>query len=345
MIALRPRIGILSSYTLEPVDPHSVPAVVGLVRELARRGWTRGEDYDIRISHSSSLEDHAAAVRQWVADGVDLLFCAGTPTCAAIRDALIDLGATRPIVYYGAHPIDGTHEVAMDRCLRPDTVCVRLELPLTYSPRNFQLLRRLFPDLQRVHIPFARNTAFCHPAMAERYDQHTRAFGPHAWVSGDAVGFRSLRDLAWVIDAEYREYPLRNAADLRQALRAVESRAVGDPVRDVIVAFNDTYHVAGSPHVLLEYSAHSNVPLFWVNNAAMAAAGAVADTCNPFVRVAEHAARYVDEFLSGTWESGRQVVEWSHDTLFTLNRGRLREIGLPTTVIDRAARHFHEVLG
>lgn len=339
-----PRIGILSSYTLDPVEPETAPTVTGLLRELARRGRVRGKDFDIAVLHSSSLADHEAAVRRWLDEGVDLLFSGGTPICAVIHDVLAERGVSRPVVYYGAHPIDGAHEVALARCVRPDTVCVRIELPLTYSPRNFQLLRRLFPDLRRVHIPFARNTAFCHPEMAARYDEHVRDQGPHAWISGDAVGFRSLRDLCWVIDADYQEYPLRSAGELREALRAIAPRSVDDPVHDVIVAFNDTYHVAGAPRVLLDYSARSRVPVFWVNNASMVRAGAVADTCNPFASVAEHAARYVDQFLTGDWPPRRQVVEWSHDTLFTLNRGRLRELGVADGVIQRAARHFHEVL-
>jgi hypothetical protein len=342
---LRPRIGILSSYTLEPVEAKHAPAVVGLVRELGRRDHVAGKDYDLYLSHTNSLREHEAAVRRWLVDGVELLFSGGTPTCSVIRDVLSDLAVSVPVVYFGAHPIDGSHEVALERCVQPDTVCVRLELPLTYAPRNFQLLRRLFPDLKRVHIPFARNTAFCHPAMAERYDEHTRAHGPHAWMTGESVGFGSLRDLSWVIDCEYWEYPLRNVVDLQQALRAIPVRATTEPVSDVIVAFNDTYHVAGSPRALLDYSAHSNVPVFWVNNASMAAAGAVADTCNPFVKVAEHAARYVHEFLTGDWKPGRKHVEWSHETLFTLNRTRLRQIGVSEAIIARAARHFHEVIG
>jgi len=340
-----PRIGILSSYTPEVVDAHSAPTVVGLVRELARRGRVLGEHYEIVVSHTNSLPEHDAAVRQWLADGVDLLFSGGTPMCAVVRDVLSDLGLTKPVVYFGAHPIDGTHEVGLARCSRPDTVCVRLELPLTYSHRNFQLVRRLFPGVRRVHIPFARNTAFCHPAMAERYDLHLRSHGPHAWITGDAVGFASLRGLCWIIDAEYQEYPLRNADDLRHALRAIPSRAVTEPVTDVIVAFNDTYHVPGAPQVILDYSAHSNVPLVWVNNASMARRGAVADTCTPFITVAAQAARYVAEFLSGDWKPGRQVVEWSHDTLFTFNRSRFRELGLSEDIADRAARHFDEVIG
>jgi hypothetical protein len=319
--------------------------VVGFVRELARRRRVLGEHYDIVVSHTNSLQEHAAAVRRWLADGVDLLYSCGTASCVVILDVLDDLGLTKPIVYFGVHPVDGTHEVALARCTRPDTVCVRIELPLTHSHRNFQLLRRLFPDLRRVHMPFARNTAFCHPAMAERYDLHLRSHGPHAWIAGDAVGFASLRDLSWVIDAEYQEYPLRNADDLRQALRAIVPRSVTEPVSDVIVGFNDTYHVSGSPRVLLDYSAHSNVPLVWINNPSMVSHGAVADTSAVFIRAAELAARYADEFLSGDWEPGRQLVEWNHDTLFTLNRTRLRQLGVAQGVVDRAARHFDEVIG
>ncbi len=341
---MSPLIGVLSSYTLDPVDAHDALAVRGLVEGLARRGRRQGEDYRLVVSHSNSLEAHAAAVRKWLAQGVDLFFSGGTPPCAVLRRELAAAGASRPVVYFGAHPIDGAHEVALEDCLQPDTACVRIELPLTYTHRNFRLLRRLFPDLATVHIPFARDTAFCHAAMGERYDRVTAERGPHAWATGDEVGFGSLRDLSWIIDASYREYPLRKATDLAEALRSVPARAAAEPIRDVIVAFNDTYHVEGSPRALLDYSERSNVPLVWVNNPSMPRHGAAADFCNPFARVAERASKYVDDFLAGRWAPGRRELEWDHDTLFTLNRGRLAQLGAPAEAVAGAARFFHEIL-
>ncbi|KYG06596.1 hypothetical protein BE21_03120 [Sorangium cellulosum] len=335
----------MSSYTLDPVDALRAPTVVGLIDGLSRCGRKQGRDYGLVAVHSNALEDLEAALQRWLRDGVDLLFSGGTPACAVIRKVLADSGQHKPVVYYGAHPIDGKHEVALEDCLRPDTVCVRIELPLTYTPRNFSILRRLFPELRKVHIPFARNTAFCHREMAERYDRFVAAHGPHGWLQGDEVGFASLRDLSWIIDADYAEHPLRSAAGLREALRAIPARSPAEPVHHVIVAFNDTYHVAGAPRVLLDRSRQSNVPVVWVNNPTMPPAGAVADFCNPFMRVAQHAARYVEEFLAGRWEEGRQTLEWSHDTHFSMNRARLIELGVPGKNIEGAARFFHEILG
>jgi hypothetical protein len=346
------RIGVLSSYTLELFDGQRAPAAagltptaVGLTAGLRRRGREIDRDYHLMVSHSNALEDHEAALRAWLREGVDLLFSGGTPTCALIHRVLAETGQRKPVVYYGAHPVDGELEVALEDCLRPDTACVRIELPLTYTPRNFSILRRLFPDLRRVRIPFARNTPFCHREMAARHDRFVRERGPRAWITGEDVGFASLRELCWVIDAEYHEHSLRSAADLREALQAIPARSPADPVHDVVVAFNDTFHVAGAPRVLLDHSKASLVPLVWVNNASMVPAGAAADFCNPFARVAEHAARYVDELLSGRWETGRQTVEWNHDTHFSMNRGRLLEMGAPRKNVESASRFFQEILG
>jgi hypothetical protein len=339
-----PLLGVLSGYTLEPIDPFQTPTVRGLVEGLARCGRKLGEDYRLAVSHSNSLEVHEAAVRKWLAEGVDLIFSGGTPACGVLRKVLAEAGQRRPVVYWGAHPIDGSHEVAREDCLLDDTACVRIELPLTYNHRNFRILRRLFPEFSTVHIAFARTTVFCHREMAARYDRLTRERGPHAWARGDEVGFGSLRDLAWIIDADYREHPLRSAADLRAALGAIPARSPSEPIRDVMVAFNDTFHVEGAPRVLLEHSERSNVPLVWVNNRSMPSHGAAADFCNPFERVSEHAARYVDEFLSGRWVPGRRTIEWDHDTHFTLNRGRLTRLGAPAEAVGAASRFFQEIL-
>jgi len=336
---------VLSSYTLEPASGIGVPTARGLIEGLAAHALELDRDYALLVSHANSLGDHEAALRRWLRDGVELLFSGGTPACAMLQRVLDETGERRPVVYFGAHPIDGAHEVALDDCLRDDTAGVRIELPLTYTPQNFTILRRLFPDLERVHIPFARSTAFCHRAMGERYDRVTAARGPRAWAKGDEVGFRSLRDLAWVIDADYDEYPLRSADDLEAALGAIPPRAIDEPMRDVVVAFNDTYHVAGSPHALLRWSHASNVPLVWVNNASMVPAGAVADFCNPFQRVAAHAATYVKEFLTGEWPRGRRTIEWSHDTHFSLHRARYLALGGAKDRLASASRRFHEIVG
>lgn len=342
---MAPVIGVLSSYTLESMEGPLAPTVVGLVQGLSQHGLFLEKDYQLTISHAHSLADHEAAVRKWLDTGVDMFFSGGTPTCAVLQRVLKETGRSVPVVYYGAHPINGKNEVALEQCLGSNTVCVRIELPLTYTHRNFRLLRRLFPRLRTVHIPFARNTAFCYPEMAERYDRFVQAKGPHAWLSGDEVGYSSLRDLCWLIDAEYREYPLQSATGLREALQSIPGRAPHEPIQDVIVAFNDTYHVEGSPWILLDYSRQAQVPVVWVNNASMVPAGAVADFCNPFMRVARRAARYVAGFLRGQWEVGQRTLEWDHDTHFSLNRARLLQLGVSPEIIEDSARFFHEVLG
>lgn len=337
-------LGVLSSYCYGPVDATASATVRGLVAGLSDEGLVRDRDYRLAISHSNDLERHRQVLQHWhQGEEVDLLFSGGTPGAAVVNEVF---GEKRkvPLVYFGAHPIDGEHEVGLDRCMRPDTVCVRIELPLTYDHRNFRLLKQLFPELAHVYVPFARNTVFCHPEMATRYDRSLREDGPHVWLTGDAVGFVSLGDLCWLIDAEYHEHPLRTAQGLASALDRIPARRREEPVTAVVLAFNDTFHVEGAPQTLVRFSERSKVPLVWVNNAEMAHFGAVADFCNEFERVARHATRFLARHLRGEIPPGHSQMEWDHDVTFSLHLGRLRELGAEVPCVERVTRHFHRVI-
>jgi ABC-type uncharacterized transport system substrate-binding protein len=338
-------IGTFTSYELCHSPNHPSKSVQGLIDGLAECGFRNGTHYKITMSHSNRLEDHYRTMCDWFAAGrVDILFCGGTPIAWVIRQAISKLGSQAPLIYFGAHPIDGSHEVGMTQVAGPDTVCVRMQLPLTFHYRTFRILRLLFPRLERVHIPFARNTVFCHPAMARRYDSHRTIFGPYAWIESDMVGFKSIKDLCWVIDATYREYPLHSSEELRKALNTILPRGDGEIVRDIIVAFNDTYHVEGAPATLLQFSTISRVPVVWVNNAAMARHGAIADFCNPFESVAKQAAAYVAEYLSGRWTPGRYECIWNDSIHYTLNRKTASILGIPQLRWDQVERSFHQVI-
>lgn len=336
-------VGVLSSYFYQPVEAEGSGTVRGLVEGLAAEGLVRDRDYRLRISHSNDLDDHRRALREWRDGGVDLLFSGGTPGAALVPEVFGEERSV-PLVYFGAHPDDGGHEIGLDRCMGPDTICVRIELPLTYSHRNFRLLKQLFPELAHVHIPFARNTVFCHPEMAARYDRCLEERGPHAWLHGDEVGFASLTDLCFLIDAEYHEHPLRSAEGLEAALGSIPPRRPGEPVTAAVLAFNDTFHVAGSPRVLTAWSARSGVPLVWINNAEMARRGAVADFCNDFHGVARHATRFLAAHLRGEIPAGHSQVEWDHDVTFSLALDRLAALGVEVPRLERLRRHFHRLI-
>jgi hypothetical protein len=336
-------LGVLSSYFYGPVQPGDSGTVQGLVAGLREEGFERGRDYRLELSHTNDLEEHRAALEGWKRQGIDLIFSGGTPGAAVVREVYGEMREV-PLVYFGAHPDDAGHEIGLERCMGPNTVCVRIELPLTYSHRNFRLLKQLFPELEDVYIPFARNTVFCHPEMAAKYDRALERSGPAAWLHGREVGFGSLVDLCWLIDTEYHEHPLRSAWDLEQALEQIPERRPGEPVTAAVLAFNDTYHVAGSPQTLVAFSQRSGVPLVWINNARMAEVGAVADFCNDFRSVARHSTRFIARHLRGEIPPGHQHVEWDHDVTFSLDLGRLESLGIEIPRSQRLLRHFHRIL-
>lgn len=336
-------LGVLSSYFFESADPADSGTINGLVSGLDEEGFERGRDYRLKISHSNDLDDHRRALSRWGEDGVDLIFSGGTPGAAVVREVL-GQDPEVPLVYFGAHPDDAGHEVGLARCMGPNTICVRIELPLIYSHRNFRLLKQLFPDLRHVYVPFARNTVFCHPEMAEKYDRSLKRHGAHAWLTGGEVGFRSLGSLCWLIDAEYHEHPLRTAKDLAFALERIPRRCPGEPVSAVVLAFNDTFHVKGSPQTLVAHCEGSRIPLVWINNAEMIRHGAVADFCNTFETVARHASRFVARHLRGEIPPGHSQIEWDHDVTFSLELCRLDALGVRVPKLGRVARHFHRVI-
>jgi hypothetical protein len=220
-------------------------------------------------------------------------------------------------------------------------MCVRIELPLTYSHRNFRTLRLLFPELEMVRIPFATNTVFCHPQMSQRYHA---AHPSRNWLSGDDVGYEAIGQLCWLIDADYQEHPLRDADSLSRALEAIPPRLKGEPVKEVLVAFNDTFHVPGAPQKLLNFTRSSRVPLVWVNNREMVERGAVADYCSAFETVSRHASRFVARQLQGECPRGHSEVEWNHDVTFTLNRRQMAELGISNNRVSQVERYFHQVI-
>jgi len=337
-------IGVLTSYNYSPVAPDDSANVKGLIKGLKTQGLIENEHYCLQISHSDDLEVHRKAVMGWLDKGIDLIFSGGTPGAGIVQEVFGQQGCRCPLIYYGAHPIDGDLEVALSHCCREDCVCIRIELPLTYTHRNFRLLRLLFPDLRAIHIPFARNTAFCHPEMADRYDKDLSQNGPHHWLEGDAVGFNAIRDLCWLIDVDYFEYPLRHTSDFAQALNLIPPRRAGDPVNNIFLAFNDTFHVLEAPHTLMTYSKRSNIPVVWVNNASMARNGAVADFCNEFHITASHGARFVALYLEGRMPAGKRQVEWNHDVTFTFNQGAFESMGIALPPADKIAQHFHRII-
>jgi hypothetical protein len=337
-------IGVLTSYFLEPITPLESPNIAGLIQGLAEAGLVLNRDFRLVHSYSNDLEAHRHAVTEWLQQGIEVIFSGGSPGARVIRQTLEKHKCSVPIVYYGAHPINGDLEVGLDECLGPQTACVRIELPLTCSHRNFRTLRMLFPEMQTVRIPFACNTVFCHPKMAKRYDVAHAADPNRHWLSGDEVGFEAIGQLCWLIDAGYREHPLRNAELLAKALEEIPSRQRGEPVKEVVIAFNDTFHVPGAVEKLLNFSARSKVPLVWVNNREMARRGAVADYCNSFETVALHASRFVARQLRGEFPLGEGEMVWNHDVTFTLNRRQLRQLDISIDKALQIERYFHQVI-
>ena len=180
--------------------------------------------------------------------------------------------------------------------------------------------------------------------MAKRYDTVHAADPNRHWLCGDEVGYEAIAQLCWLIDTEYREHPLRNVESFVKALEEIPPRLRGEPVKEVIIAFNDTFHVLGAVQKLLDFSARSKVPLIWVNNREMARRGAVADYCNSFETAALHASRFVARQLRGEFPLGEREIAWNHDVTFTLNRRQLRELDISVDKAAHVERYFHQVI-
>jgi len=216
-----------------------------------------------------------------------------------------------------------------------------LTLPFTQSYKHFRFIRKLFPDLKQVWVPFYEGTVFCHPQMRSNHRRHRNGNNSSSpWISGTSpsVGYRSLADLCYIIGVDYQEFVYRDEEDLRWGLEFV---ARGSSCSNILMPYNDSVYCAGAPSTVARFADESGVPLFWNNNTEATRIGAVAAISGCFREAGIATGKMTASILDGVKPRSVQLLT-STKTYGSLNLARARSLGLEPTA--QVVAQFDEVI-
>jgi ABC-type uncharacterized transport system substrate-binding protein len=325
----RPRIAVLNSYNIPPGSAgRESLRLREFVRALAAGGWVEGRDFDLELVDIEERPAMDRAIRELIADGVDLIHSYGTPNSVAAAEAVAAAGTGTPIVYSGAHP-EGIGEATMGAANATGKV---MALPFTASYKNFRFIRRFLPRVRTVWTVFFEDTVFVRPEMRELHRAARRRAGRRAWLSGSAgpVGFRTLAGLAEVVGIEYRELVFSDPAELAAGIEEIGEAAPEAPgtiESGVLMNYNELLHCPGAFDVLRHKSAEIRLPTIFNNNAQAAAEGLLAGIAADWGKLGRQSGEAAARILDGT--SPRDIPrEVHHDQMGWLNLDTARRLGL-----------------
>jgi ABC-type uncharacterized transport system substrate-binding protein len=221
----------------------------------------------------------------------------GTPNAAISTSITQDI----PIVYYGAHP----EGVSADECQKNNSCGVILTLPFTANYKSFRFIKKLIPGIQRIYVPFYRETIFCQKKMKENHRLFKKQTPTPTWLPMDSelIGYRSLAALSYIIGIEYFEFLYRDADELSIALDLV------NPTGSLIMPYNDSMYCKDAPNLLLETSIKRRIPLLWNNNPEATQVGAFAAIAGCFKE-----SGYLNGRMAGKILKGAQPREMGYRT-------------------------------
>jgi ABC-type uncharacterized transport system substrate-binding protein len=324
------KVLILNSYTLTPKRAEDQVRIRSFFNGLELAGYKPGYNVDVQIVDSNSLPELEAKTRKATEAGLDVVHAVGTPNAIVAAEC----GSGVPVVYYGAHP-EGAGEAA---CRRAGVSGMVLTLPFTQNYKHFRFIRKLFPKLKRVWVPFYEGTVFCQAEMKSIHRNLRRA-GQSPWISGSEplIGYRSLANLCYIIGVDYHEFVYRDCEDLLWGLDYVDNVDGSD----VLMPYNDSVYCEGAPAALGNFSINRNIPLFWNNNTEATQIGAVAAISGCFREAGIETGKMAGAILDGA--NPRSVgLLTSTKTYSSLNLARAHALGLEPAA-DVVAR-FDEVI-
>lgn len=327
---MRKRVLVLNSYTLTDRRAEDQVRISSFFEGLEQSGYARGHNIDVEIADSNSLYELEARTRRATEQGLDVIHAVGTPNAIVAAEC----GGGVPIVYYGAHP-EGAGQEA---CRRAKATGMVLTLPFTQNYKRFRFIRKLFPSLKRLWVPFFEGTVFCQPQMALRHRSYFASTGS-PWMPGTSphIGFRSLASLCYIIGLEYNEFVYKDADHLRAGIESISS----EQCSDVLMPYNDSVYCDGAPAVLTGFAVERNIPLFWNNNTEATQLGAVAAISGCFREAGLATGRMAAEILDGVPPQKIQQLV-STKTYGSLNMPRARTLGLKLS--DEVVASFDEVI-
>jgi ABC-type uncharacterized transport system substrate-binding protein len=330
---VKKRVLVLNSYTLTSRRAEDQVRIRSFLKGLEEGGYRRGHNVDVDIVDSNSLQELESRTISATKEPLDVIHAVGTPN--AIVGA--QCGGGVPVVYYGAHP-EGAGEAA---CRQDGVTGMVLTLPFTQNYKQFRFIRKLFPNLKRVWVPFYEGTVFCHPQMKSNHRRHRDGNNfSSPWISGSSplVGYRSLANLCYIIGLEYQEFVYRDEEDLRSGLGFIE-RDSG--CSNLLMPYNDSVYCTGAPSTLGRFSGESGIPLFWNNNTEATRIGAVAAISGCFREAGVATGKMTASILDGVNPQSVQLLT-STKTYGSLNLTCARSLGLEPTA--QVVAQFDEVI-
>lgn len=309
------RILVLNSYTLTPRRAEQQVRIRAFLEGLEQGGYRPGQDVEVDIIDSNSLPELEALTREALCRPVSVIHAVGTPNAIVATHC----GGNTPIVYYGAHP-EGAGEAI---CRRAGVVGVVLTLPFTQNYKRFRLIRKLFPNVKRVWVPFYQETVFCQPDMNAMHNAHRNGNSASPWLDGNCstVGYPSLAGLCYIIGLEYREFVYRDCQDLLSGLEYINASD------GLLMPYNDSVYCAGAPSTLADFALVHRIPLFWNNNTEATRIGAVAAISGCFREAGVETGRMAASILDGIAPQRVQSLT-SSKTYGSLNLDRAHALGL-----------------
>jgi len=324
------RILILNSYTLTSKRAEDQVRIRSFFEGLDLAGYKPDHNVDIQIVDSNSIAELETETRNAAHAGLDVIHAVGTPNAIVAAEC----GNGVPVVYYGAHP-EGAGEA---KCRDAGVSGMVLTLPFTQNYKHFRFIRKVFPKLKRVWVPFYESTVFCRQEMKQLH-RDRRSAGKSPWIAGSepSIGYRSLANLCYIIGIDYSEFVYRDSEDLLWGLDQIDNVA-GE---DVLMPYNDSVYCKDAPVTLGNFSIDRNFPLFWNNNTEATQIGAVAAISGCFREAGIETGKMAAAILNGTNPRSIGLLR-SSKTYSSLNMVRAHALGLEPAadIVDQ----FDEVI-
>lgn len=282
------------------------PQMVGLRDGLREMGFREDTDFVIGVRFTQGNVDAlAAAARELVDQGVDILFTGGGMAAQAAQAATTRI----PIVFAGASD-DPVERGLVQSIARPGgNITGVVDLGNELAGKRLEIFRQLVPGLKRVLVPYAANSS---------------------WGTAEA---RAYRDAAQKHGIALVEKPLKDQPEARSIFAAVRK----GEVQGFLVSHSLTWNVPG---FAIETGARLGIPVMFPASIYVEQGG-FASYGPDYYASGRQAARLVGKIIKGTKPS-EIPVEANPRIELTINLKVARRLGLKIApeVLTRADRVF-----
>jgi putative tryptophan/tyrosine transport system substrate-binding protein len=277
------------------------PAVVGLIEGLVALGYRENEDFVIGVRFTQGDESVlAAAARQMVREGVDILFCVGDSEAQAAQQAT----TTHPIVFTAVG--DPVGQGLITSYARPGgNITGVTDLNIEVSAKRLQLFKELNPGLKRVLVPYNAESAH------------------------QVATVRQYRTVAHRLGIVLVERPLHTIEEARDALALVRKEEIDGILAPPNVDLN-------IPGFVLETTTRRRIPSMF-DSSFFLKHGGLASYGRSYTASGRQAARLVDKIIKGA-APGEIPVEVDQDLEFVVNLKVAKTLGItiPPEVLYQA---------